>query len=1118
MHSLEKSIRILLLTLILPIMVLGQDAIVSLGDVEVDGYTSDIVIPVTLTNPNHSIGGLQFDVVSMPGMVEISGVVSAGAALSFSSDYTVLPDGSARVLFYAVFDSLAAGNDSLVLNLHYDGTEVPSAMLDLNIYNIIVSDDNGNILTSAGVNGSITIGDVIYLSATADTGDVEENVSINIQMENSSIVSGIQFDIYDSPNYVDIIGLAAIGRAQGFTVAINDLENGYTRVVLYNSDNNGDIPAGSGAILEMNMVVDTEAYADNVILNFENVTITDGVGGLYWIASADSGIVTIYPGYIEEPHNLVAQDGLDEHVILTWDAPYGPIPEEISEDFEDGVLPDDWEVNSNGNGWYITDNGTSTYWAIPAHTFYAVSNDDGYNGEDTPDNDGNDYLIMPSINMSGASTVTLNFYSFFTGAYGETAAIAVSTDGGENFTDVANIEPAAEWAMTSIDLSQFGDNQNVLVAFHANDNGGWGSGWAVDDIIMTFSNVQIARHIHFELTELGNWTLSADKAEIIELYPGGIPYNWLVDLQNPLPLIQRPVDIDEYLIYRSLDNISFENIGNTDGTTLSYIDEDVINSTTYYYYVTAVYPSGGESSPTNIVIATPVEWVELSMDDGASLSGQMDTLDMYLNNETPIGLFYFEILDYPDILNSIAVLPTDRTEGWSLEVVDIANGNMAITGIAIGQPLASGSEAVCRVVVYPVADEEATVNLSYAGASIQDENFIELNWTTESATYDVGIETQYLMLTGGYGISGEEFTSSIIMQNTQPVYGIQIDILADPPYLTGTNYYFNPLLDLEDWTLTGSMVGNIYRLIAFDNTLSNPLDPGTSHIAEITYDIVAGSPDSSIVDITVDDAIISDVNSLPMNVKGINHTVYIGQPPVVYSIENISGELTPDGTGSFEIHMLNTESVNIVETYIIDMPNYLTVTNVTGVDRFSSGIIDGSTGENEDGLTYCLGYDFTTGIIPGEGPILKVDVQFSENIQNSSVVMMFHSASSGDENGGAIFSVESGFGQFIGTNLANDFKEPVPLEFALHPNYPNPFNPFTMITYDLPNEANVQLKVYDLMGRFIKNIVNKTYPAGRQLAIWDATDYLGNPVSAGVYIYRLEVDNYIFNRKMILIK
>ena len=106
---------------------------------------------------------------------------------------------------------------------------------------------------------------------------------------------------------------------------------------------------------------------------------------------------------------------MDGQVQLTWHAPIGPIPEQFSEDFETGNLPNGWSVITNGNGWYITENGSSNYWTIPNHTFYAVSNDDGYNGEDTQDNDGNDYLVLPSINMAGATNVTINFASFFTG-------------------------------------------------------------------------------------------------------------------------------------------------------------------------------------------------------------------------------------------------------------------------------------------------------------------------------------------------------------------------------------------------------------------------------------------------------------------------------------------------------------------------------------------------------------------------------------------------------------------------------------------------------------------------------------------------------------------------------
>ena len=121
------------------------------------------------------------------------------------------------------------------------------------------------------------------------------------------------------------------------------------------------------------------------------------------------------------------------------------------------------------------------------------------------------------------------------------------------------------------------------------------------------------------------------------------------------------------------------------GTTTTYLDEEVVNSTTYYYQVTAIYPDGSESGPTNVVSATPVEWVEISMDDGLSLSGQTDTLNIYMNNESNISLFYFEITDYPDVINILSVMPTERTQGWSWpDPVNNGDGTMQFTGYAIG--------------------------------------------------------------------------------------------------------------------------------------------------------------------------------------------------------------------------------------------------------------------------------------------------------------------------------------------------------------------------------------------------------------------------------------------------
>ena len=102
------------------------------------------------------------------------------------------------------------------------------------------------------------------------------------------------------------------------------------------SPENINLEPGSGPVVTATFEVINTAYADSVSLYIENVMVTDGIGGTYWIASADSGTVVVYPGYIEEPSNLQALDGQDAYVNLTWDPPSGPIPDNIVEDFEAG--------------------------------------------------------------------------------------------------------------------------------------------------------------------------------------------------------------------------------------------------------------------------------------------------------------------------------------------------------------------------------------------------------------------------------------------------------------------------------------------------------------------------------------------------------------------------------------------------------------------------------------------------------------------------------------------------------------------------------------------------------------------------------------------------------------
>ncbi len=96
---------------------------------------------------------------------------------------------------------------------------------------------------------------------------------------------------------------------------------------------------------------------------------------------------------------------------------------------------------------------------------------------------------------------------------------------------------------------------------------------------------------------------------------------------------------------------------------------------------------------------------------------------------------------------------------------------------------------------------------------------------------------------------------------------------------------------------------------------------------------------------------------------------------------------------------------------------------------------------------------------------------------------------------------------------------PVPKEFALFKNYPNPFNPTTHINFQVPEYSTVTIVVYDISGREVKTLVNKTgYDAGKYDITWNATDNFENKVASGMYFYRFSAGAFNKMGRMILLK
>ena len=93
-----------------------------------------------------------------------------------------------------------------------------------------------------------------------------------------------------------------------------------------------------------------------------------------------------------------------------------------------------------------------------------------------------------------------------------------------------------------------------------------------------------------------------------------------------------------------------------------------------------------------------------------------------------------------------------------------------------------------------------------------------------------------------------------------------------------------------------------------------------------------------------------------------------------------------------------------------------------------------------------------------------------------------------------------------------------PKVFALHQNFPNPFNPVTTLRYDLPEQATVNIIIYDMLGRQVRTLVNQTQEAGFKSVLWNATNDHGKQVSAGVYLYQIQSGEFVQTKKMVLLK
>ena len=104
------------------------------------------------------------------------------------------------------------------------------------------------------------------------------------------------------------------------------------------------------------------------------------------------------------------------------------------------------------------------------------------------------------------------------------------------------------------------------------------------------------------------------------------------------------------------------------------------------------------------------------------------------------------------------------------------------------------------------------------------------------------------------------------------------------------------------------------------------------------------------------------------------------------------------------------------------------------------------------------------------------------------------------------------------TDVSDDERRSLPVEYELSQNCPNPFNSTTTIECSLPRRSHVVIDVYDLLGRRIKSVFDGESEAGKHTFFWNGTDHSGRTVGTGVYFYRIKAGDYIDSKKMLFLK
>jgi uncharacterized protein (DUF2141 family) len=502
------------------------------------------------------------------------------------------------------------------------------------------------------------------------------------------------------------------------------------------------------------------------------------------------------------------------------------------------------------------------------------------------------------------------------------------------------------------------------------------------------------------------------------------------------------------------------------------------NLTPGTYYVLALrYGGSGSYSISNVYVPTGLA-NDSELNDSASIAQVLVP-----NSSTTGHLGYYG--------NN----HTDRFDWW--KVTTTFDGALVIN---------TTSEATLDIDLY-LYDKDGTTQIASYDTSVG------IHEATHR--YDLTPGTYYIMAMqyGGYGsyAISNVYIPTGLANDPEPNDSVQVSsTLAVNDSTTGHLGYFNRgAYDVFDWwKVTVPTDGNLTVRTYSDATLDIDLHmydvDGTSQIAG--YDISIGRSEAT------------HYYGLKAGTYFVRAFCYGGYGSYRVSSQFTAAQFTNDPEPNDSLSAARTIPLNSMNTGHI-------------------GFFGNGTRDQYDFYTFTLPVAMDTLFVRSDSdPTIDIDLK----LYNQSGVEIASSGASGSTEllsylsaGAGTYSIRlygygSGYGSYgvIVSNIRPNTplvsvqeQEPasdLPKNFSLSQNYPNPFNPSTSISYTIPQGGirhDVSVRIYDLLGREVATLVNEIKPAGTYTIMWNASS-----MPSGIYFYRLQSDNFVATKKLVLIK